>query len=80
MICVISKLLDFLNHRNQDPLEKYKEEISETNRIIKYFEKKYKMSSDEFISKRYSRSCLDIEAADANNWATLYLTVGKMVK
>ena len=63
----------------KDDIDKYQEQIAEAKNLISFFENKYNISSEEFISKHYSNVCLDVEAADANNWATLYLTIGKMV-
>lgn len=72
----IKKLFNF----HSDPYEKYKEQIEEAISEIKYFENKYNMSSEEFINKRYSRTCLDVESSDANEWATLYLTIGQFIE
>lgn len=61
----------------KDPADKYKKQIMEAQRLIRQYEQKYKMTSEDFISRRYSkRKVMDVEAADANNWAT-YLTIGK---
>jgi len=76
---MLRRLMSLFNRYN-NPYEKYKTQISEAKSLIRHYEQKYKMTSDEFITKRYSRCCTEVEAADANNWATLYLTIGKMVK
>ena len=73
---MFKKLKIFFRHKNC--LDKYDKQIKDANNLICKYEQKYKMSSEDFISKRYSNVCIDVEAADAHNWATLYITIGKM--
>lgn len=58
--------------------EEDQKQIEHAREEIRYFERKYGLSSEEFFKKwRTSTDPLPVEAADANLWVTHYVITGK---
>jgi len=58
--------------------EEDRKQIERAREEIRYFETKYRLSSEEFFKKwQTSTEPLPVEAADANLWVTHFVLVGK---
>jgi len=57
--------------------EEDRKQIKRAREEIRYFERKYGMSSEEFFKKWQSKQGIIVDDADANLWVTHLVLIGK---